>query len=152
MQTALSNGISSAQEPVAPTVASPKPVRVAAAPYVKDINSESASNRAYACTPPLKKDARAKLEKRTAPASGKVKLRDLYNNLNGLLFWDSETHTVTAISGNMKIELEIGSRVAIVNGKEMNISEAPYIVDGRTVIDVSIYHQASSLISRTASI
>lgn len=150
-QAALSNNTSSAQEPAAPAVANPKPVRMAAVPYVKDINSESACNRAYACTPSLKKDTRAKLEKRTAPASGKVKLRDLYNNLNGMLFWDSENHTVTAISDSMKIELKIGSKTAIVNGKEMQISEAPYIVDGRTVIDVSIYHQASALVSRTAS-
>ncbi|MEN6355721.1 MAG: Ig-like domain-containing protein [Armatimonadota bacterium] len=147
----MSDSANSAQEPVAPLAANPKPVRVAAVPYVKDINSESASNRAYACTPQLKKDTRAKLEKRTAPASGKVKLRDLYNNLSGILFWDSENHTVTAISNDMKIELKIGSKVATVNCKQMQISEAPYIVNGRTVIDVSIYHQASEFILRTAS-
>ncbi|MCE5323417.1 hypothetical protein LLG46_08920 [bacterium] len=151
MKAEMSDGTNSAQEPQAPVAAKPKPVRVAAVPFVKDINSESASNRVYACTPPLKKDTRAKLEKKIAPASGKVKLRDLYNNLNGILFWDSETKTVTAMSGDMKIDLKIGSKVAIVNGKQMQISEAPYIVNGRTVIDASVYHQASVFLSRFAS-
>ncbi|MHB9035455.1 MAG: copper amine oxidase N-terminal domain-containing protein [Armatimonadota bacterium] len=137
-----------------PTAANPKPVRMAAVPYVKDVNAERASNRAYGCPPPVKKDTRAKIEKRTAPASGKVKLRDLYNDLSGVLFWDPDTRTVTGISNNMKIVLTIGSNLALVNGKKMQISEAPRIVDGRTVIDVSIYHQASAFLSsgtRTSS-
>ncbi|MCL5105436.1 MAG: copper amine oxidase N-terminal domain-containing protein, partial [Armatimonadetes bacterium] len=90
------------------------------------------------------RDTRAKLEKRAVPVSGKVKLRDLFNKLGGLLFWDSESHTVTAYSDNLTIEFKIGSDIAKVNGKQMRISSAPIIAGGRTIIDARVYHEASA--------
>ena len=148
-QTAA-KGVSEAP-PASPTVASPKPVHMACAPFVNDANAQAASNHAIGCPPSIKKDSYAKLEKKTAPVSGKIKLRDLYNDLNGLLFWDAQTHTVTALTGNMKMELTIGSNVALVNGHKMILSQVPSLVNGRTVIDASVYHQAKAFVAAQLS-
>jgi len=143
----VAKGLPEASAPNCPAVASPKPVRMACVPFVNDVNAQAASNHAFGCPPSIKRDSYAKLEKKTAPVSGKIKLRDLYNDLNGLLFWDSETRTVTAISSDMRMELKIGSKIAIVNGHKMAISQAPSIVDDRTVVDVSVYHQARAFVA-----
>ncbi|MCE5197850.1 MAG: Ig-like domain-containing protein [Armatimonadota bacterium] len=125
-----------------------KPARMASAAYVDDATSKRASTKRIACPLQIKKEVRAKLEKRTVPATGKVKLRDLFNDLHGVLFWDSEDHIITAYAGNMKLELEIGSKIARVNGIEMRLTTAPRITaDGRTVIDISIYHQACAMLA-----
>ena len=43
------------------------------------------------------------------PVSGKIKLRDLFEQLGGVLFWDSATHTVTGYMDGMVLEMQIGS-------------------------------------------
>ncbi|MCL5105007.1 MAG: stalk domain-containing protein [Armatimonadetes bacterium] len=141
--------------PVSPDVpmtsaqaAAPKAVRMAAAPYVRDANALAASRTAMVCPPPAPRDMRAKLEKRTIPVSGKVKLRDLFNQLGGILFWDAERHTVTVYGADIEIEFKIGSDIAKVNGKELRISSAPQIVGGRTVVDVRVYHEAVAFAGR----
>ena len=78
--------------------------------------------------------------------SGKVKARTLFEGLGGVLFWAQATRTVTVYLEDMKIELRIGKKTAVVNGTEMKIDMAPYIVDGRTIIDAGVYHQACALV------
>lgn len=94
---------------------------------------------------PTKRDTKAKLEKRVVPVSGKVKIRDIFDEIGGVLFWDSSTRTVIGYASGMKMELRIGSRLMKVNGRTAKISKAPYIVAGRTIIDAGIYHQAREL-------
>jgi hypothetical protein len=95
-----------------------------------------------------RKDTKAKLEKRAVPVSGKVKLRDLVHSLGGIVFWDAETHTVTAYTTHMKMEFKIGSNTAHVNGRAMTLDLAPQIAAGRTVIDAAVYHQAVAFVAK----
>ena len=90
----------------------------------------------------VRKDATAKLEKRSIPLSGKVKLRDLIRNLGGILLWDAKSHSVTVCLPELKIEMEIGSQLVKVNGTEMGVDNPPVLVNGRTIIDVDVYHLA----------
>jgi hypothetical protein len=84
----------------------------------------------------------AKLEKKTIPVSGKIKMRDLFDKLGGVLFWDAELRVVIAYVGDMQIQMQIGSKVALVDGKEMMLSEAPLLAEGRVIVDAQVYHQA----------
>lgn len=95
----------------------------------------------------IKQQVKARIEKTTIPASGKIKARDLFEKLGGVLLWDPSTHVVSAFVDNMRIDLQIGSKVAKVNGTEMLIDTAPYIVDGRTIIDASVYHAARAMVA-----
>lgn len=97
--------------------------------------------------PAFRKEVKARIEKSTIPSSGKVRARTLFEKMGGVLLWDPSTHEVTVFVENMKIEMEIGSKVARVNGTEMLMDVAPYIADGRTIIDASLYHQACALVA-----
>ena len=71
------------------------------------------------------------------PSSGKAKMRDLVNALNGTIFWDNRTKTVTAYVNNVKLEMKIGSKKAKVNGNPVTINLVPQLKGGRTIIDVT---------------
>lgn len=121
----------------------PKPVAVAMLPSIKTDGYAGSCHGVVACPPQVKKDTQAKLEeKATVPVSGSVKLRDIFDKLGGVLFWDPATHTVTAYAGDIVLEMQIGSRLVKVNGREMRVDKAPSIANGRTVIDARVYHQA----------
>jgi hypothetical protein len=83
------------------------------------------------------------------PSAGRIKMRDLVNRSSGTILWDSKTKTVTAYVNNIKIELRIGHSLVKVNGKMMKVSLVPYIQNGRTIVDVRLYHRALALAGRT---
>lgn len=132
------------------TATAPAPVRVAMLPDLRGVSPDSSAQSWIANPPVDEADSNAKIEKRTVPASGKIKARDLFTSLGGLLFWDPETHTVTAYMSDMVVEMRIGSSLVKVNGKEMKVDTAPIVIDGRTIIDVSLLHQARTLIKAGA--
>ena len=132
--------------PAAPVFATgPKRVRVAMAPDIRGVDVGLRANPAIASKPPVDRSTKAKVERATVPASGEVKARDLFEMMGGVLFWDPATRTVTTYVENMCIELRIGSKAATVNGIKMQLQAPPYIIDGRTVIDARVYHQACAL-------
>lgn len=147
---------SAPDEDRAPAVsAAPKPVRVAMAPDIRSLKTHPRLNAGYATPPQIEKSTKARIEKKIVPASGKVKIRELIEQLGGVVLWDPITHTVTTLVDGIKIEMRIGSSTAVVNGRDMQIGIAPTIVNGRTVIDASVYHQACAFAgqsSRSASI
>jgi len=127
-------------------VAKPKPIRAA-------MSADNGRNPGASklCRPPQPlRSTQARLEKKAIPGSGKTKLRDLIHALGGIVFWDAGSRTVTAFVGDMKIEMKIGSDRALVNGREMKIDQAPYISNGRTVVDASIYVQAKAVAGQVA--
>lgn len=125
-----------------------KKFKVISAPFVNDVTARNKVKTTIKTIQTEKLENAAKLEKKFIPISGKVKLRDLVNHLGGVVFWDQDTHTVTAYAGDMKMELKIGSNKALVNGKQMHISHIPYIAKGRTIIDAQVYHQALAFVSQ----
>jgi len=123
------------------TPASPVPVRVAMLPSVRVAGRSLDAQREIGNRPAAPRETRAKIEKRTLPASGKVRLRDLFGEIGGVLFWDPLTRTVTGYAKGLKMEMQIGGSSVIVNGQRVKISLAPVIVDGRTVIDAGVLRQ-----------
>jgi len=137
-----------------PIAAPAKPVRMAMAPSLRMTSPDGARRCTIVCPPPARKETRAKIEKQTLPGKGKMKVRDLFEKMGGLVFWDADSHTVTAYGHDLKLELTIGSTTALVNGHKMTMRQAPRVVDGRTVFDVAVYHQACALaqsLAKTAS-
>ena len=147
---------SAVSEPAASSVtaeavsATPKPVRVAMAPDLRSLKTDPRLNPGLATPPPIERPTKARIEKKVVPVSGKVKARDLIEQLGGVVFWDPIAHTVTALVHGLKIEMQIGSSVAVVNGRAMQIGVAPSIADGRTIIDASVYHQACAFAEEAA--
>lgn len=100
-----------------------------------------------------RKDATAKLEKKSFQSSGKMKLRDLIHDMGGVLFWDPASKVVTAYAPGLEIEAKIGSKVAKINGKTVQLDEAPTLVNGRTIINSGLGNMARQMAgSRTAPI
>jgi hypothetical protein len=90
----------------------------------------------------MPRETMARIEKKMIPASGKVKLRDLVHKLGGVLFWDSDTRTVTACVPGLELVMHIGSDIMKVNGKDLHVGSSPLLIDGRTIIDASVIQQA----------
>lgn len=137
----------STAEELAPAVPEPpaEPVQPVRTALVSDIGPHPA-RAAVHDVPSVKKDAKARIEERAVAKSGKVKARTLFEGMGGVLFWAQATRTVTIYLDDMKIELRIGKKTALVNGTEMKIDMAPYIANGRTIIDAGVYHQACALV------
>lgn len=123
-----------------------KQVRVAMAPDFRTASQGVRGGSAITRPEIPAKPVRARIEKTTAPASGKVKARSFFHDMGGVLFWDPSTHTVTACVGKMVIEMQIGSKAAKVNGHEFAMDTAPYILNGRTIIEAQTYRQACNLL------
>lgn len=121
------------------------PTKIALAPTVKDTDPKA--NATYSTLPLTQKSTKAKLEKNKTIAKGKVKARDFFEAMGGILFWDNITKTATVIAKDMQIDFKIGSKTAYVNGEKMVLSSTPYIVNGRTIIDASAYDMACALIA-----
>lgn len=63
-----------------------------------------------------------------------VPLRGLFEQLGIRVKWDASTRSVTAISGDRRIVLTIGSKTAYVNGKAETLTTAPFIRNNATYI------------------
>jgi len=122
------------------------PVKMALAPRI-DMNTRlcTVAGR-VGCRKPVRVDAIARLEKIVLPTSGRVKLRDLVAQLGGVVFWDTETRTVTAYAGNLKFEFTIGKNEVKVNGRVVRVDVVPELVNGRTIIDVGMLRQVCQLV------
>ncbi len=143
---ALPSAGSTAVPPMVPfvgkaTPASPGPVRVAMLPSLRG-SEPAADTEGTIVNPPVpSRETRAKLEKRTVLASGTVKLRELFDQLGGVLFWDPENHSVTGYLNGLMVEMWIGNNVMKVNGDEVRADHAPIVVDGRTLIDAAVFQR-----------
>lgn len=124
-----------------------KRVRVAMAPDLRSATEGMHASPAIAVPPAIVKPTKARIEKTTMPAKGKVKARSFFQNMGGVLFWDPSTHTVTACVGNMVMEMKIGSKSAKVNGHEFEMATAPFLANNRTVFDAGSFAQACALVN-----
>ncbi|MBO5429954.1 MAG: copper amine oxidase N-terminal domain-containing protein [Peptococcaceae bacterium] len=52
--------------------------------------------------------------------------------------WVKEIESVVAEGNGIKVVMTIGSKVATVNGEEVTLDVAPYVVNGRTVVPVGL--------------
>lgn len=127
-------------------------VQVALAPNLHSMPGNLQASPAIASPPDAPKRAPARIEKPAKPLTGKVKARSFFEDMGGVLFWDSATRTVTAYVGDIVFEMRIGSRVARVNGQELVMDSAPHLIGDRTVFDVGGYAKACALVGESAGV
>ena len=65
-----------------------------------------------------------------------VPLRVISEKLGASVDWKSETQQVTVVKGEDKIELTINSKKAKVNGKVIDMPQAPQTINGTTMLPV----------------
>lgn len=63
-----------------------------------------------------------------------VPLRRIVGLLNGDAHWDGLSQTITITCEETEIKLVIGSKTAFVNGEKKELSMAPRLVDGETMV------------------
>jgi hypothetical protein len=63
-----------------------------------------------------------------------VPVRPVLENMGGEVHWDASTKTVTANVKGKEIEFKIYEPVATVDGKYLDLQNAPVMVEGRTLI------------------
>lgn len=71
-----------------------------------------------------------------------VPVRAVTEAFDAAVTWNGEDRTVTVKSGDTEIVLTIDSAKAIVNGEEKELTAAPEIVEGRTIVPVRFIAQA----------
>jgi len=128
--------------------ANPKRVVVAMVPDLRSVAEKLRPSPAIARPPSVEKPTTARIEKTVMPASGNVKARSFFEKMGGVLFWDPSTHMVTACVSGMVLEMRIGSKAAKVNGHEMMMESAPYLVNNRTIFETRSFAQACALLDR----
>jgi len=74
-----------------------------------------------------------------------VPIRALVESLGAEVKWNAETRVVTITKGSSIIELKIDSKVAVVNGTEMQLEAAAQIEGGRTVVPVRFISEGLGL-------
>lgn len=63
-----------------------------------------------------------------------VPMRAIFEALGAEILWDENTKTVTAVKGDVKISLTVGSKTAYKNGEPFVLDVPAKIVDGRTMV------------------
>ena len=62
------------------------------------------------------------------------KLSFYAESMGAQVYWDEENRLVTIFDGETKIEIEINSNIARVNGKKEDLEVPARIINGRTVL------------------
>lgn len=65
-------------------------------------------------------------------------VRALAETIGAIVTWKSQTQEIIIEAGGIKAELQIGKNTAVVAGEEVTLAAAPEIIEGRTVVGVSI--------------
>jgi len=73
-------------------------------------------------------------------------LRQIFESQGGALYWIPTGQEVRGISPNHNISIKIGSRRVVVNNTTHEISEAPYLLSGRTMIPLSFLPVALNVV------
>ncbi len=71
-----------------------------------------------------------------------VPLRGVLEQMGADVHWNEATQTVTATRGSQQIELPIGSRMASVNGRTVNLDVPATIMNGTTMVPLRFVGEA----------
>ncbi|MFB7155703.1 MULTISPECIES: copper amine oxidase N-terminal domain-containing protein [unclassified Lysinibacillus] len=72
-------------------------------------------------------------------------MRSIFESLNATIAWDASSQTVTASRGNTTIKLKVGSKKAIVNGKESFLDSPAIIINSTTMVPVRFIGESLNL-------
>ncbi|WP_238473349.1 stalk domain-containing protein [Desulforamulus profundi] len=71
-----------------------------------------------------------------------VPMRKIFERLGAEINWDEATKTVTAVKGELKIELTVGKTTAVVNGKNIKLDVPAKVINGRTLVPMRFVGEA----------
>lgn len=71
-----------------------------------------------------------------------VPLRGISERLGSEVEWDDVTRTVTVVRAERRIVIQIGSTVALVDGKEVQLDVPAKIINGRTMVPVRFFTES----------
>ncbi len=63
-----------------------------------------------------------------------VPMRRIFEALGATVSWNGDLQQVTAVQGNISVQLTIGQKTATVGSARVELDVAPLIVDGRTLV------------------
>lgn len=72
-----------------------------------------------------------------------VPFRPIFEALGFKVGWDNQTRTVTGKKEGLEIRLTLGSKTALVNGKPVQLAQAPAIVSGKTFVPLRFVSESS---------
>lgn len=72
-----------------------------------------------------------------------VQFRPLFEQFGLEVSWDGETRTVSGTKGQLKIELGIGNKTALVNGQELALPTAPQLLNKNTMVPLRFIGEAT---------
>jgi len=74
---------------------------------------------------------------RTVRAIGRaIRIRFAFQSAGGRVEWNHTEKTVHAVTRTNDVRVKIGSPIAVVNGKRINMGKAAYIRSGRTMVPI----------------
>lgn len=63
-----------------------------------------------------------------------VPMRRIFEALGAEINWDEDTQTVTATKGDTVVIMQVNSKIMLLDGKEIELDVAPFLVDDRTLV------------------
>ncbi len=71
-----------------------------------------------------------------------VPMRGIFEELGATVSWKASTRTITATNHNTTLQMTVGSKRMVLNGKEVTIDSAPEIRNGQTFVPVRVVSDA----------
>ncbi|KAB2336721.1 gamma-D-glutamyl-meso-diaminopimelate peptidase [Cytobacillus depressus] len=71
-----------------------------------------------------------------------VPIRGVFEHLGATVEWIQATNTIRAKSGSTNIELKVGSKLMLVDGKSITLGVAPQVINNRTLIPLRAVSEA----------
>ena len=69
----------------------------------------------------------------------RVAFRSVFESDGGKVTWDARSKTAKSIKGALEVQVPIGTRIARVNGRDVDMGSAASITKGRTIIPVRFF-------------
>jgi len=128
---------------VAPTEPVTKPAGVLMAKAQTLATSASPALRREGTLVALKPVEALRAVTRTIRAiSRAIRLRFAFEGAGGTVAWNHLEKTVHAVTRTNDVKVKIGSPIAVVNGKRINMGKAAYIRGGRTMVPIDFITKA----------
>lgn len=76
-----------------------------------------------------------------------VPLRGIFESLGASVFYDASTKKIHATKGSTVVELQLGKKEALVNGKKVTLSVAAEVMNGSTMVPLRFISESLGLMS-----
>ena len=71
-----------------------------------------------------------------------VPLRKIFETLGANVDWNQEDSSISSVKNSIKVYMQVGNPIMLVNGKEVTLDSPPIIIDGRTLVPVRAISEA----------